>query len=253
MVYEVQKSILADLKCKLPGLSTIICFTEGCVGQYKNWENFCQYKSDFGLNVRWVFFATSHGKQPCDEIGGTVKWLVSNARLKHDSKDQILYDSILQGKYSEYIFRFILKAEGVTQIPGKRSFHEFSPTDQYSIEMKRTSEDKEPSSVHKFKTQTKQNSVVQVLDYVSCLHDNKWWVGIITNVDDEEEDVQVKFMHPSGPSRSFQWPHVDDICWVPNDHILCKIHIPITSSGRFYSILEHDRKLTKEQFLAVKQ
>ena len=28
------------------------------------------------------------------------------------------------------------------------------------------------------------------------------------NVD--EEDVQVKFMHPASPSRSSQWPHVDD-------------------------------------------
>ena len=52
----------------------------------------------------------------------------------------------------------------------------------------------------------------------------------ITNVDKEEEDVQVKFIYPSGRSRSFQWLHVDDICWVPNDHILCKIDIPKTSS-----------------------
>ena len=77
--------------------------------------------------------------------------------------------------------------------------------------MKRTSEDKEPSYVHNFKNQTKQNCVVQVLGCVSCLYDNKWQVGIITNVH-EEEDVQVKFMHPSCRSRSFQWPHVDDIC-----------------------------------------
>ena len=52
----------------------------------------------------------------------------------------------------------------------------------------------------------------------------------ITNVDKEEEDVQVKYIYPSGRSRSFQWLHVDDICWVPNDHILCKIDIPKTSS-----------------------
>ena len=91
----------------------------------------------------------------------------------------------------------------------------------------------------------------QVLDYVSCLYDNTWWVGITTNV--HKEDVQVKFMRPSRPSRSFQWPHVEDICWVPNDHILCKIDIPITSSGRFYSILGHDIKLTEEQFISVKQ
>ena len=113
------------------------------------------------------------------------------------------------------------------------------PIDQYSIGMKRTSEDKELSYVHNFTNQTKQNSVVQVLDYLSYLYDNKWWVVIITNVDKEEEDVQVKFMHSSGPSRSFQLPHVDDICWV-----LWKTNISITSSGRFYGILEHDRNLT---------
>ena len=60
-----KKAILADLKCKLPGLSTIIYFTDGCAGQYKNrkkFYNLCQHRSDFGLNARWVFFATSHGK-----------------------------------------------------------------------------------------------------------------------------------------------------------------------------------------------
>ena len=41
--------------------------------------------------------------------------------------------------------------EEITGIPGKRSFHEFSPIDQYSIVMKRTSDDKEPSYVHNFK------------------------------------------------------------------------------------------------------
>ena len=76
LVYEVQKAILADLRCKLPGLSTITYFTDGCAGQYKNQKknyNLCQYKKDFGRNVRWVFLAISHGKQPCDGIGGIVK------------------------------------------------------------------------------------------------------------------------------------------------------------------------------------
>ena len=59
LVYKVQNTILADLKCTLPGLSTIIYFTDGCAGQYKNWKkiyNLCQHKSDFGLNARLVFF-----------------------------------------------------------------------------------------------------------------------------------------------------------------------------------------------------
>ena len=170
------------------------------------------------MDARWVFFATSHSKQPCDGIGGTVKRLVSNASLKRDLKDQILPPCDLfqfcKENIQNIIFKFISadvdntrvilndRFEGVTRIPGKISFHEFSPIGQYSIEMKRKSEDKEPSYVHNFKNQ-KQNSVVQVFDYVSCLYDNKWRVGIITNVDDEE-DVQVMFMHPSVPSRSFK-------------------------------------------------
>ena len=97
--------------------------------------------------------------------------------------------------------------------------------------MKRTSEDKETS-----KNQTNKILLFMYYTMLSCLYD-KWWVGIITNVD--REDVQVNFMHLSSPSRSFQWPHV--ICWAPNDHILCKIDIFITSSGRFDNILEHGR------------
>ena len=33
--------------------------------------------NDFDLAAEWTFFATSHGKQPCYGIGGTVKRLVA--------------------------------------------------------------------------------------------------------------------------------------------------------------------------------
>ena len=38
----------------------------------------------------YVFFATSHGKQPCDEIGGTAKRLTKLASLGRATSDQIL-------------------------------------------------------------------------------------------------------------------------------------------------------------------
>ena len=136
----MQKSVLADLKCNLLGLSTIICFTDVCGGQYKNLKNFynlCQYKSDLGVKARWVFFATSHGKQPCDGTDGTVKWLVLNVSLKRDLEDQILSPGDMfqfcKENTQNIIFKFISKAhvdntrvilnerfEGVTLILGKR-------------------------------------------------------------------------------------------------------------------------------------
>ena len=51
-------------------------FSDGCAGQYKNRYNFSNisyHEKDFGVKCEWHFFATSHGKNACDGIGGTVK------------------------------------------------------------------------------------------------------------------------------------------------------------------------------------
>ena len=38
----------------------------------------------------WNFFATSHGKSACDGIGGTAKWLATNASLMATEINHIL-------------------------------------------------------------------------------------------------------------------------------------------------------------------
>ena len=76
MVYEIQKRIINDIKKKLPNIRNIEYFTDGCAGQYKNCKNFlnlAHHAEDFNLHAKWNFFAISHGKEPCDRIGATVK------------------------------------------------------------------------------------------------------------------------------------------------------------------------------------
>ena len=68
-------------------------FSGGCVGQYKNKYNFtdlCYHEKDFGLACEWHFFATSHGKNACDRIGGTVKRATAHASLQRPTEEQIL-------------------------------------------------------------------------------------------------------------------------------------------------------------------
>ena len=57
--------------------------------------------------------------------------------------------------------------------------------------------------------------------YVACLFDKHWWIGNIcaTSEQEQEQDVQVKFMHPHGFSRNYSWPREEDLCWVPLVHI----------------------------------
>ena len=48
------------------------------------------------MNAEWIFFATSHGKSPCDGVGGFVKRYVAKRSLQKLLHDQILnYKSML--------------------------------------------------------------------------------------------------------------------------------------------------------------
>jgi hypothetical protein len=66
-------------------VTKIFYFSDGCAAQYKNRKNFinlCHHKQDFGIEAEWHFFATSHGKGPCDGIGGSVKRLAARSSLQ---------------------------------------------------------------------------------------------------------------------------------------------------------------------------
>ena len=83
-VYAFISVIITHLKKLIPGLSLVryTYFSDGAASQYKNCKNFlnlCYHEEDFGVKAEWHFFATSHGKSPCDGIGGTIKRLVASA------------------------------------------------------------------------------------------------------------------------------------------------------------------------------
>lgn len=55
---------------------------------FKNIVNLYYHKIDFGIAAEWHFFATAHGKEPCDGIGGTMKRQAVRASLQRLSDNQ---------------------------------------------------------------------------------------------------------------------------------------------------------------------
>ena len=53
----------------------------------------------------------------------------------------------------------------------------------------------------------------KIMEFVACQYDSFWWVGLVQEIDQEQEDILVKFMHPHGPSLNFTWLTRDDQCW----------------------------------------
>ena len=83
-VHVFLSELLTELKTFL-SFELIHYFSDGSAAQYKNFKNFmnlCHHYTDYGIRAEWNFFATSHGKSPCDGIGGTVKRLAARASLQ---------------------------------------------------------------------------------------------------------------------------------------------------------------------------
>ena len=63
--------------------------------------------------------------------------------------------------------------------------------------------------------------MVSIGQFVLCTYDGHKWVGMASEVDTAHKDIEIKFMHPPCPSRSYTWLRCDDICWVSIANILC--------------------------------
>ncbi|XP_047126478.1 uncharacterized protein LOC124807875 [Hydra vulgaris] len=256
-VYKIFQLIIPILKTKFLDLSKLHLFTDGCAGQYKNCKSFynlCQLETEFSLKIEWNFFATSHGKSPCDGIGGTVKRLTAQESLKRPYRNQILTSEAMYEFCVEKIkavnFIYIkgldlqLQREkqkerytDVTTLPGTRSFHQFIHLGDNRVGAKRCSTDTKYTIIHNLKKKhIFEPDTVTLGGYVAVVYDDKWWIGIVTEINLEEVDAEVKFLHPRGPSIYFNWPERDDHCFIPNINILKKLSVPqaCSSSGRNY-------------------
>ena len=218
MVYQVQKEIITDFKLHFPYLSHVTCFSDGYAGQYKNCKNLynlCHHKPDYNIDAKWMFFATSHGKEQCDGIGCSVKQLVSNASLQYISNFKILnpHDMFQYPKKNIQGIKFIFItkdeltktlesledrfAKAIT-IPASRSYHELIPLSENTIAMKYCSNYQEVATTFSFLNEDKVSDTlnsneepsenVKALDFVSCYYDNYWWIGLILEKDDHQED-----------------------------------------------------------------
>lgn len=84
--------LVEHLKNKHSTINQIIYFSDGAGSRYKNkfnLTNVLYHEEDFGIPAEWHFFATSHGKSPCDGVGGSVKRLASRASLLRSANNQI--------------------------------------------------------------------------------------------------------------------------------------------------------------------
>ena len=154
--------LLTTICSKHPHLQNIKYFSDGAISQYMNYKSLVDlmfYEYDHQLKAEYHFFATSHGKSPCDGISGTIKREAALASLQATVKGHILTPGDLYSWAKENIKSIVvlytatneivqhkqsysLNAcyKGVKTVPGTRGYHCFIP-DGERLKMKRCSND----------------------------------------------------------------------------------------------------------------
>lgn len=156
----ISKMILFLRTQKSKNISKIFFMSDGAASQYKNRKknsSLCKFKTNYGIDVEWHFFATSHGKGPCDAIGGTIKRMATRASLAKEREHPIknareLFDWA-NNRYEESLtkleFCFVSTNEYDTMalqlndqynqakaIKGTQKFHAFIPVSETTIRAK---------------------------------------------------------------------------------------------------------------------
>ena len=268
-VYLFQKSLIVFLKEALPCHPVkITYFSDGAASQYKNRKNFinlCNHQSDFGIKAEWHFSATSHGKGACDGIGGTVKRLAARASLQRPYEEQIMTPLKLfewaSGSIPGTVFKYCSTEEyeevkvhlqsrflNARTIPGTRKLHSFVPLSRDIL----TTRVYSFSSTSKHEKVTKQDSELEIDEisgFVTCVYEGEWWLACVLDVDIENAEVTVSFLHPHGPSRSFKYPSTPDILTLQTSDILTKVSPK--SSSRVYTVTQKEKKAATVKLSAI--
>lgn len=162
-VYQFQNKLVEFVKNKFEAVSKIIFFSDGAGSQYKNKKNFynlCQFEKEYGLKAEWHFFATSHGKSPCDALGGAFKRNARKASLQRIVNEittakqlydwaQNIHNSIItymfcsKEEYAAMKVQHERRYDNVKTIHGTQSYHFFKPIDDKTIETAKFSDSEE--------------------------------------------------------------------------------------------------------------
>ena len=82
--------------------------------------------------------------------------------------------------------------------------------------------------------------IPEVNDYVAAVYsgDGKWYIGMVIEVDEDDEEANISFMVPQDTENQFKWPTRQDIVWTPFVNILCNISCPMATgrSKRLYNV-----------------
>ena len=126
-------------------------------------------------------------------------------------------------------------------IPGTHRLHSFIPLSSDLIEVRDFSGSPDKRKEHVTLATGFAVSFNVISGYVTAMYDGFWWLACLVRSMRETEEVEVNFLHPHGPSRSFSYPSPTDLLCISCQDIWTTVN-PTTVTGRTYTLSPREMK-----------
>ena len=83
--------------------------------------------------------------------------------------------------------------------------------------------------------------------YVIAVYDAKWYLACVLETHPATQEIQLSFLHPEGPARSYHYPAISDILLMDSRDVLHVVE-PTTITGRVYSLSKKDTSIAMNAF-----
>lgn len=208
-----------------------------------------------------IFFATSHGKSFCGDLGGTVKRLATKTSLQRPYENHIitlrqLYDFANKDipgisfmyctneEYNENENKLSLCFDNSHAVSGTQRIHAIIPLSESQMLTKPYSLSSQEYNVPLFPSDDMSELNELQSGFVTIHYDVSWGLACILAKNQESNYYKVRFLHLKGPDPSFYYPKpLPDILEILLDDILKRVE-PCTATRRTCTLTQEEMVTT---------
>ena len=126
-------------------------------------------------------------------------------------------------------------------IPGTRKLHSFIPINEHELEVRSFSSCDEFTIEKVIKKIPKATLTFNIGNYVTVVYRNYWWLALVKEINQNNQEVTVMLFHPHGPSLQYL-PHPEDELIIDFSDVLT-IVMPITNKSGHVYYLSKDKTI----------
>ena len=270
-VNTFQRELVAFLQERLGVVIKIYYFSDGAAQQYKNRKmafHLRNHFKEFGVGAEWHFFATSHGKGPCDGLAGAMERLATRESLQRVKDEERITTPFLLYEWAVEKFKGTVKVVYISQeaidantikyfsgiekfpeVTGIKSAHAVIAHSENVIELKPYSLSEQ--SQYKYFGQIETVQFEDIHGFVLVHHESSWALAKVEDKTQQSNEIKLKIMRREGARNSliYKLPPLSEATVIKRIDSIISICNAESTDGTYYRIPQGNQRFANQHII----